>query len=131
MADIVHGMTLTVDSVQVENLISLTPPAVECDDIAATHLESLERWKEYVGGMKEPGEVSGTAHYADQLYQDLHDLLATTVPCVVTFNTGLTVTFNGHVKKVEPAGGEAEARQELNFTIKVSGKVTLAEGSSS
>lgn len=39
-------------------VLSITPPALSRDAVDVTHMESTERWREFIGGLKDGGEVS-------------------------------------------------------------------------
>lgn len=39
-------------------VVTITPPALQRTGVDATHMASPDRWREYIPGLKDPGEVS-------------------------------------------------------------------------
>lgn len=44
-------------------VVNITPPAFVRDVVDATHMASPEKWREFVGGLRDPGEVSITMNF--------------------------------------------------------------------
>ncbi|MER6147954.1 phage tail tube protein [Streptomyces hirsutus] len=55
----------------IADITSLNPPGISRETIDVTSHDSVDAWMEFVGGLKDPGEVSADINYQPAL----HDLL--------------------------------------------------------
>lgn len=53
------------------NCTGITPPAIKRDTIEVTSHTSPEGWKEYLGGLKDGGEVKLDVNYDPRVHDDL------------------------------------------------------------
>ncbi len=109
----------------VGQIIDLTPPSISRDAIETTHMASTERWREFIGGLKDGGEGSVEINF------DPGD--ATTAAFLLDLNTDTA----GYYKIVFPdatdwgfaaiatgfePGVPLDDRMTGSFTVKLTGK---------
>lgn len=102
-------------------------PESEADDIDLTHMESPNKYREYVSGLIEGGELEMEGNYTRAGYiaalalKDLKKNYRITLPNLDTF------TFPGYIKNI---GGESpfDEKVSMTTTLKVAGAVTHAAG---
>jgi predicted secreted protein len=113
---------------------NITPPALARDAVEATHTESPEKWREYIPGLKDAGEVTlelnfvpgGTA--IERLLRSFNSDSAD--QCRIVFPDGSLDTspptatiwaFNALVTGVEPEA-PVEDKMTASATFKLTGK---------
>lgn len=107
------------------NVISLTPPNAVRETPAATTLQSTERWREYIGGMKEAGEATAELDLDPNdaslatLYSDLNTNTAGYYK--ITFPDSTAWGFAGLISSIAP-GEIGEERMTVSVTFKLTGK---------
>jgi hypothetical protein len=137
MAEIAYGAKLQINDgagssyQDVSNVTSISPPAAEVGTVESTHLLSPARYKEYIAGLVEPGELQATLHYTTSEYSRLVALRGVSKTFKVIFNDDQNVTFAGFITKIEPTIGGPEELKTINFTVKVNGAITVNNTSSS
>lgn len=109
-------------------------PELSKDPVEATHQESPNRWREFISGMKDGGEVTfDVNHLPDDptqdattgLVADLDSDDARNFRVVFPPPSSKAWVFPGIVTQFGPTGPVAD-RQTASITIKVSGEPTLA-----
>lgn len=70
--------------VAVAEIVSVTPPQLVRDTIDATHAESTEKWREFIPGLRDGGEVSLEMNFVPDG--------AGTTKMLATFNSDSVVT---------------------------------------
>lgn len=106
----------------------LEPPSIAVDDIETKHLKTADRYKTYVGGWADGGEVTATLQWDITQYTALAALLRTVKGWKVLFSDeGAThaggVGFEGYIKGIGTPV-EIEGKVMFDITIKVTGKPT-------
>jgi len=120
--------------VTVAEIVSVTPPSMTRDTVDATHAESPEKWREYIPGLRDGGEVSlemnfipdgaGTTTIMQTFNKD------TVVTCRIIFPDGdpeaspITATvwqFSGFCTNFAPAA-PFDNKMSATATFKLSGK---------
>lgn len=117
----------------IAEITSLTPPQMSRDDIDVTSHSSSDGYREFIGGLRDGGEVSLEANWLPT--NSTHDAstgLLETFNDNVTHNwkivlpsTLATISFSGFITAFEPEL-PLEEQGKLSVTIKVSGKPTVA-----
>lgn len=109
-------------------VIEVTPPNAQVDDVEATHFTSDNRTREYIAGLIEGGEASinmnrvpGSA--TENLLMGLQNS-GTKVAVLITWPNGTTWLFLGHVKGYETAS-PIDDRMTATATFKVDGATTV------
>ena len=125
------GTILNVNSVAVGSLSNIDGLEPTMETIDVTTLDSSGGYREFVGGLKDGGElpVDGYLNAGDAgqtAIQAAFDA-GVAVPCSIVFpaTIGYTWTFNGLVTGFK-TGAALEDAVSFSATIKVSGKPTLA-----
>jgi hypothetical protein len=130
-----YGATLSVTNGTATTLAQITK--IGCSpggitDIDISTMSGLNKWKQFLPGMIEAGELTCEANLEDAQETKMLALVGVTgCTWTVTFNdavtaTGSTFVCNGYLK---PFGFEAPmdgAPVSQTFTIKLSGKPTVA-----
>ncbi len=62
-----NGTTLT----EIAEVFSVSPPNPQTDDVEATHYKSLNRTREYIAGLIDPGEITIEMNYIAGSASDL------------------------------------------------------------
>jgi hypothetical protein len=110
----------------VAELVDITPPNVEADDIETSHMLTPEQFKTFDPGWADGGEVEFTVQYEKAKNATLYGLFRQPKGYRVLFAdapgpSGSRWKFNGHVK-----GFSNEVDREglitADITIKISGK---------
>lgn len=113
----------------IADITSLTPPGISRDTIDVTSHDSTEGWMEFVGSLKDPGEVKADINYQptdhDSLVEDFED----TVPRKyrITFPDGTTWAFGAILTGFEP-DAPYDDKLAASLTWKVTGKPTITAG---
>lgn len=112
--------------VKLAEVKAITPPGATRNTVDATHLESPDKWMEYIAGMKDTGEASITLNYVpsatDALFAAFND---ETGNYEVTFPNGVMLRFGGIVTGWTPPELTPEGVMEATITIKPTGAPTL------
>lgn len=115
-----------------QEVIEVTPPNAQVDDVEATHFLSDNRTREYISGLIEGGEASvgmnripGSA--TEILLMGLQSS-GTKVQVLITWPNNTTWMFLGHVKGYETTS-PIDDRMTATATFKVDSNTTVTIGS--
>lgn len=99
----------------------------EADDVDITAYDSPDRYREFIAGLVDAGEIEITGIWtADQTQQDLSGIIGTTKNWKITLPSGLgEFAFTGYIKSGPRWNPQLEDRIEFMATIKISGKPTF------
>lgn len=128
-----NGATPTEAFADIAEVMDITPPPLERDDIEVTNQQSVDGWREYIPGWRDGGEVEFNCNWLptnatqDEVTgmletfndDDLHNWR------IVLPDGVKTISFAGFLTGFEP-DLPLEEQGQLSITIKVSGKVTVA-----
>lgn len=113
---------------QLQEVIEVTPPNAQVDDVEATHFTSDNRTREYIAGLIEGGEASvamnripGSA--TEILIMGLQTS-GTRIAVRIIWPNGTIWEFVGHVKGYETAS-PIDDRMTATATLKVDGSQTI------
>lgn len=128
-----YGVTLTRNAVAIAEISNVGGPSLSRDSVDVTHHASPDRWREFIKGLKDGGEVSfDINHIPDNPTHDattglLSDFANDTTIDTwgMTFPDGTVWTFPGFLTNFEPQG-PVDDKLAASITIKVAGKPTLA-----
>ena len=117
----------------VAELTELTPPNMSRDDIDVSNYQSADGYREFIGGLRDGGEVSFKANWlpTNATHDGNTGLLfafnsnASQNWKIILPNTLITISFSGFLTAFEP-DLPLEEQGQLSGTIKVSGKPTVA-----
>lgn len=115
--------------VAVPNCTNIGVPQSEVSEVETTHLESANRRREFIGGLINEGTYPVTCHYSNETHSRLSGLLGETHNFRITTPTddsAATITHEGYIASVQPAGFEPDVVAMLTFNVKVSGEITIA-----
>jgi tail tube protein len=111
---------------------SITPPSMTVDQVEVTHMQSPNRFREFISGLLDGGEVSFEMNFIPGNVSDdrLFELL--NLPTGVTrrramrisYPNGVTWSFNGEVTGYEPDVPFDDA-MTATVTVKVSGAIAI------
>lgn len=125
IGDGVDGGSVTYTKVGYE-ITGITSPSITREAIDATHLESPEKFREYIAGLLDTDPATITFNYkadaADPLYAAM---IAGKGDFRITFPNGVTLTFSGIPQSWKP-GDPSTTTMVGEFTVKPSGKPVLA-----
>ena len=115
---------------------SIGMPSISRDTIDATHSESPDKWREFIAGLKDGGEVSaelnfvpgsaGTTLLLGQLDNDAPSVCKITLPM---FTPAYVWTFDAFLTGFDPGDAPVGDKMTATVTFKITGKPTLAAGS--
>jgi predicted secreted protein len=111
---------------------SITPPSIDVDQVEVTHMQSPNRFREYISGLLDGGEASFEMNFIpgstsdDRLFELLN--LPTGVSrrraCRISYPNGVTWSFNAEVTGYEPDVPFDDA-MTATVTLKVTGSITV------
>ncbi|MEE1835760.1 phage tail tube protein [Streptomyces sp. SP17KL33] len=125
------GATPTEVFTTIGNVTSVSGPEIERETYDVTAHDSVDGWREFVGGLKDGGEVSLELNYDPRIHDELVEDFEDTAP------RNYKLTFPGTLGewaiKLILTGFSQEApvddKLSAELTFKVSGKPTITEGS--
>ena len=108
-------------------------PGKSRDTIEVTHFQSLDSYREYIGGLREGGTVPLTMNFTratfDILNADFEDDAKQVYKIELPDDANTTFEFQGLVTEL-PLGAEIGDKVTADCTIQVSGKVEVLDGGS-
>lgn len=122
---------------QISEVRSVGFPQIEVDEHEVTHLQSPDKFKEYIGGLKDGGEFTATLNYVPLGASDLLlvDALSNTrkVRLIVPDDSGTGAadanhTFSAVIKRYSPDTMEANAPITATVAFRVAGAVEQGAG---
>lgn len=137
-ARIGHGTTFAIGNdsspptyTALAEVTNITPPGIARDAVEATHMQSFEKWREFVAGLKNAGEVSLETNFVTANLATIMGLFDTDVPqsCRITFINALGATLATWDFDAIATGYEPEAPLDdkimATLTFQVTGKPAL------
>ena len=115
---------------EIARVTEISPPSLSRDPVDVTHLKSTDRWKEFIAGMRDGGEVSLTLVYnpenstQDLLMDDFNSNDRQDYRVKFPNDQAHAWDFEGIVTAIETAV-PMEDKVSQTITIKVSGKPTF------
>jgi len=129
MGKFAHGATLTLGSDLIAELTNITGPSMAVDPIDVTSHDSADKYREFVAGLKDGGEISVEGNFISAVQGNLLVANITsgeTVAIIIDFGTDPnTFTCQGCCTGYEPSSPYDD---KLSFTasFKITGKPVLA-----
>lgn len=135
-ARIGHGVTFAIfdtavspdDYVTLAEVTSITPPSLARDAVEATHTESPEKWREFIPGLKDAGEVTIELNFIPDgaAITKLLALINSDVVsnCRIRFNDpspAILWVFNAYLTAIEPEA-PIDDKMTASTTWKLTGK---------
>lgn len=125
-----HGTTLAgATAGTIGNIQNIAGPTIQVDDIDISSMDSTNKWREFIPGMKDAGELVFTVNY-DGSASGNADALNTAIGVVdtwtVTFSDGSTWACSGYLKNLGTTS-EFEGKITQDVTIKLSGAPTYTD----
>lgn len=109
----------------VAEVTSISPPGRTRDVSEATHLQSPNKYKEFIAGMSEGGEATITLNFVPAATDALVTAFeAETGNHQITFPNDVTLTFAGIVTSYE-VGELSTDKMSATMTVKSTGKAVL------
>ena len=106
-------------------VVDLTPPEHEAEDVKTTHMTTAGKVHTYQAGLIEPGETEVVIHFDKTIEATLRGtLFGADYYFKITFADGSVLAFAGYLKKI----GEETPLDDIvvvNLTFKVSGAPTF------
>jgi predicted secreted protein len=112
----------------VAEVTGITPPAMSRDSIDATHSESPDGWREFIGGLKDGGEVELTLNWVPGSATTIllmSEIAAAAGNKQITFPNGEIFSFAALCTNIGPEA-PVDGKMEATVSYKVTGKPTLA-----
>ncbi|MCG7520849.1 phage tail tube protein [Ruegeria sp. Ofav3-42] len=113
----------------IAEVMEITPPNEQSDDVEATHYKSPGKKREYIQGLTDPGEMTFGINW---IPSDATDTIIQGLKASgekrdhrITWPNGVTWTFNGYIKGFEPTA-PIDDRMTATVTVRVSGSTTIA-----
>lgn len=113
----------------IAEVMEITPPNQQSDDIEVTHYKSPNKKREFIQGLTDPGEMTFGINW---IPSDATDVILQALKTSgakrdmkITWPNGTTWTFNGYIKGFEPTA-PIDDRMTATITVRVSGDTTIA-----
>lgn len=99
---------------------------VDVEDIETTSHDSAGQWREYIGGLKDGGELSFELNFDPALHATLLGLIGVTREMQIVMPPGVDdlVNFEGYIKSLS-AAAPYDDKLTATASIKVSGPVAI------
>jgi hypothetical protein len=123
-ADTAEGSYTTLADV-----VDITPPEEEVDDIETTTHSSTNKVRTYQGGLIEPGETDVVIQFDKTIYGTLRGLRGAKKFWKITIPDGSTQVFAGYIKKIGPET-PLDDIVTVNLTMMVAGDPTYRAATS-
>lgn len=129
-----QGTIFKRNSTALAEINSISGPAKSRETIEVTRLEDVDGYRQYIGGLREPGTVTLNMNFTRSNYDLLNtdyesdDVQSYTIELPDDDNT--TFTFNGLITEL-PLDIPIGDKITVDVTIQISGKVTVAGTESS
>lgn len=116
--------------IAIANLTSIGGPSISRETIDVTAHDSPNGYMQFLGGLKDPGEVTCDANYDPAVHDALvDDLEVQGINYRITWPDGSTCTFPAILTGFEPTAPHDD-KLSASLTWKVTGKPTFVEESS-
>jgi hypothetical protein len=130
-----YGMSISYDDgggmTEFAQVVNIPFPEVNTDEVERTHLQSPDRYREFVKGWRDAGEIQLDLRFTEASYAEALALAEDddNMDFQIDFPSGASIAFEGFVKTV---GGQKQLEDVIAFqiTIRCSGKPTFTPGSS-
>lgn len=113
----------------IADITNLSGPGLSRETLDVTSHGSPDAWMEFLGGLKDPGEVSADINYQPALHDTLVDDFDDTAPrnyqIVFPDATSTTWSFGAIITGFEPES-PYDDKAAASLTFKVTGKPTIA-----
>lgn len=117
----------------IAEVMDITPPPMERDEIEVTNQQSTGGWREYIPGWRDGGEVTFNCNWLpnNATQNETTGLLKTFADNllhnwkIVLPDTVKTISFAGFITGFEP-DLPLEEQGQLSLTVRVSGPVTIS-----
>jgi predicted secreted protein len=116
--------------VVVGEITALNGPAFAADAIEATHMQSAARFREFVAGLRDAGEISGEINYTpgnagmDLLLEHLGEVAQYRITEPSSFSPEATLVSQAILTQFDITGPVAE-KMGASFTLKLTGQPTI------
>lgn len=113
----------------VAEVTSITPPGFSRDSVDVTHMQSTDRFREFIPGLIDAGEVSCELNYVVNSATTLllmEKIEAAAGNMQIVWPGGSIMAFTGFLTNLEPEA-PIDDKQAASVTIKVTGKPTLTQ----
>jgi hypothetical protein len=118
--------------VDIAEVISITPPTFNLDQIDVTHMQSPNRNREFISGLNDPGECSFDVNFIPGNSTDdrMFELLALPTGasrarnCRISYPNGVTWSFLAELTGYEPTV-PVDDKMTATVTFKVSGAISV------
>jgi predicted secreted protein len=100
---------------------------VDVEDLDVTSHDSPEEWREFIGGLKDGGELSFEINFDPAVHAELLDLLGVTRDHKLVLPAAADdaeVDFQGHISSLSAAAPHDD-KLSATASVKVSGKPTI------
>jgi hypothetical protein len=117
--------------IEMDEILNVTPPNLQVDEVEVTHNTSPLRTKEFIAGMIDPGNAGWEMNFIPGSVSDITlrtlQRNGTRVSTKFVFPNGIFWTFLSIVKGYEPTSS-TEDKMTATVTLKTSGSVTGSSG---
>ena len=114
----------------IAKVFGLSGPNLSRDTIEVTTQDSTNRWREYIGGLRDGGEVTFSVNFTRAGYfilkNDFENDAAVLYKVVLPDANSTELLFSGLITEL-PLEAPEDDRIVVNVTVKVSGQVTDTE----
>lgn len=117
--------------IEVAEVFNITPPSDTIDVIDATHMQSPDATREFILGLRDPGECTFEINFipggsGDAVLQSWRDARERRT-CRITFPNSVTWTFSGLLTGYEPSA-PTDDKMTATVTIKVTSSYMTGAG---
>lgn len=126
---IVHGTTLTVNSVAIAQIRSITPVKPKRAKVDSTCLDNASETRTALAGLIDPGDYEAEIAYDPSLagHTGLEALLSSgdIVTATITWPDSTTLASSVFINEFSPTGGESDTLLTATVGFTVTGAITF------
>lgn len=114
--------------VPIAEIRNISGPSIEVSEVDVTNMDSASSYREFIFGLKDPGEISFDLNYETNQYSTLLALLGVDKGYKLTLSDGGVIGIDGFLK-TEGLEVPVDDAMTISAAIRIRGAISFTEGS--